>query len=122
MIDHLMLFTGEVAALDALPAHHVDGTWSGNVVAGQTVGFWAVWSEPDENGSVTLLQPAVRIPGFFLTVSLPDVSRELIDMSNLSCRLVADRSTGSILYAAADLDAALIASAIISPVPAGAPY
>lgn len=127
MLNHFLMFADESSAVAALPAYgsQVDGAWQwddSRVIPGQRVILArAVWSYADPEQPV-LVTPEQAIPGYFLTISLDEIDEELRDLPDNVCRLIGDSKTGALVYTAPDLNPALIASAIIEPVPAGAAY
>lgn len=121
MFDHVMMFSSEAAAMNALSAYVRDGMWTDNVIAPQkVVTARAVMQLVDD--AFHEVTPEHTIPGFFLTVCLPALDTTLRDFPENACRLIGDRQAGAIVYTAPDLNQALLSSAIIEPVPAGASY
>jgi hypothetical protein len=123
MLNHFLKFSDEPAALAALAAYVQDGAWDlSRVIPGQRVilarAEWDI-SDPDNPALVT---PEQVLPGWYVTVSLPEVDVTLRELPDHACRLIGNSETGELVYTAPDLDAGLTATAIIEPVPAGARY
>jgi len=123
MKHHFMRFADEDAAKLALAAYRRSGAWdTSRVIPNQRVVLArAVWDETDQDNPV-IVSPEVRLPGYFVTVSLSALDTDLRDLPNNACRLIGDSVTGELVYVAPDLDTGLLTTAIIEPVPAGAPY
>lgn len=125
MFDYVLMFADEAAARAALPTYgrENDGVWrwAANIIAPQkVVTARAVVQVVDGMPQVTT--PEQTVPGFFLTICLPALDATLRDLPNYACRLIGDRQASAIVYTAPDLNPALLSSAIIEPVPAGASY
>ena len=128
MLNHLLMFTTEADAIDALPSYGArdpDGLWLWRddlVIPNQRVVISrAVWDYSDPEAPL-LVSPEQSVPGYFVTVTLPGISADLRDLPGAACRLIGDATTGAIVYTAADLNPGLLASAIVEPMPAGARY
>lgn len=119
MIDHLMKFDDELharAAVGPLGYGAIDADsghwhWSPVVLPGQTNTLTEAVVD-EEGNQVT---PAVRLPGYWLTISTAEPQPALIEMANHACRKATVRG-GSIVYLAATEDAEQIALASLSPI------
>lgn len=127
MLNHVLRFGDEATALLALAEFAIDTgdglAWDASrVIPGQRVVLArAVWDWSDPENPVET-SPEVALPGYFMTVSLEEMSEDLLALPDYACRLVGDAATGQILYAAPDVDPDILAQAIIEPVPAGSAY
>ena len=123
MLNHFLMFADEAAAKDALAAYCPEGEWdTSRVIPGQRVVLArAEWNYADPENPVET-NPEQTVPGYFVTVSLPFIDEALRDLPDQACRLIGDSDSGTLVYTAPDLDAGMVASAIIEPVPAGAAY
>ncbi len=123
MLNHFLKFDSEADAKAALAVYAPDGEWDmSRVIPGQRVVLArAVWDHSDPDNP-TEVSPEAILPGYFVTISLPDLDEALRDLPDQACRLIGDSVAGGLVYTAADLDAGLLATAIIEPVPAGAAY
>jgi hypothetical protein len=121
MLDYVMMFADEAAARAALPDHTAGDGWAGHVIAPQKV-VLARATYAASGDTIVETSPEVVVSGYFLTVSLPAISPELRDMPGNACRIIGDRATGAVVYAAPDLDPGMMSTAIIEPAPAGARY
>lgn len=127
MYNHFMMFADEGAAIAALSdygSQSPDGwRWdTSRVISGQRVILARVvydWTDPD---NPTVTSPEQSIPGYFITVTLPEINPSLRDLPDTACRLIGDAATGNLVYTAPDLDPGLLSTAIIEPVPAGSGY
>lgn len=128
MFNHFMMFEDESAARSALPdfcaadrAGHL--VWDASrVIANQRVVLArAVYVMTNQTRFVET-SPEIIVPGWFITVTLPDLNEALRDLPNYACRLIGSAETCVILYTAPDVDAGMLATAIIEPMPAGARY
>lgn len=125
MLDHVLMFVNEDAAHDALAAYGqrtAEGwQWAAHVIAPQkAVTARAVVEFVD--GVLEVTTPEQTIPGFFLTVSLPELSEALRDLPDNACRLIGRRADGAIIYTAPDFNPVMLTSVILEPVPAGSRY
>lgn len=128
MKDHVLNFPTETAAhaaLDALGYGGIDPDsntpyWDqSRMIVDQWVGIPAVM-DGDE-----ITKPAQRLPGYWLTIALPEVSGDLTAMPE--CRFVADRKLSSpgapsFAYLAPNINAALLAECVVEPQFFGSSY
>lgn len=123
MYNHFMMFVDEKTAQAALHKYvDADGWDMSIVIPNQRVILRrAVWDDADRT-SIKLISPEVVIPGYFVTVTLPEINDELKKLPDNACRLIGVASTGDVVYWAPDMNMELIASAIIEPVPFGSTY
>lgn len=114
MKNHFFKFDTEAAAMAAL----------GNYVAIDDDGS-RVWNPsiviPDQR-VIVARNPYQALPGYFVTVTLPDVVPALQALPGGACRLIGDSETGEIVWTAPDVPEDFLATAIIEPIPAGAAY
>lgn len=123
MFNHFCMFASADEAREALAAFVlVDGTWDlARVIPDQRVVLQrATWRVEDETPVVD--RPEITVPGYFVTVSLPAIETSIRDLPGHACRLIGDSDRGALVYTAPDLDAGMLATAIIEPVPAGSSY
>jgi hypothetical protein len=123
MFDHFLKFNTEEEAIVTLPTYgnETENIWHWNenhVIPNQHV----VLSRGvfDSNGNIET--PEIKLPGYYMTISLGEINITLKDLPNNACRLIAERATGNLVYTAVDLNANLISTAIIEPVAAGSTY
>lgn len=123
MIDHVCKFADETEALTSLPDFCALAQWdTSRVIPGVSIIIAdAVWDNTDPQNPV-LVSPEQKLPGFWLAIALPELSSDLTGIPGGACRFAAHRETGAIVYQAADLNVALLASARVSPVFAGSQY
>lgn len=128
MFNHLIMVSSESEWPALLPSYgsaDAEGAWHWRldvVTPDQSVTLEDEVIDASDPDNVVLVSPAVRVPGYFVTVSAPDLVRELVDLPGGACRCVGNSETGAIVYAAPDLDTDLLSTARVSPVPAGAAY
>lgn len=106
MIDHLLRFADEAAAIASLSDLHGEDGWRGDVLAVALVTADAVYGEPDGEGVPATISERATKPGFFLLAADAGQPGEIA---------VIERSTGRIV----DGDLAL-AGVRLDPVWAGA--
>ena len=127
MLNHFLMFADEAEARSVLSAYgqqtEQGWQWDGSrVIPGQRVVIArAVWDRTDPMAPV-MTTPEQTVPGYFITVTLPELNETLRDLPDAACRLIGDSATGVLLYTAEGLDPGLMANAIIEPVPAGSSY
>lgn len=128
MIDHVLNFATEQAAIAALPAYYVSNAWDqSKTYPNQTVTLIpAVWDNTDPLYPV-LITPAVTLPGFWISISLSELDQKLIDLPNYALRFATNRDlsrpgTNKYVYLAPDLNKVQLVTGKIEPVPAGATY
>lgn len=126
MFDHVLMFSDEAAAQTALAAYgqETQDGWrwdQSRVIAPQRVVTARAVVEV-VNGMPQITSPEQTVPGYFLTICLPEISTTLRDLADHACRLIGDRKASQIIYTAPDLNPGLLSSAIIEPVPSGANY
>ena len=122
MIDHILQFTNEAAALTALGplGFASQGRWdTSRVISNQgIISTEAVW---DKTGpSPVLVAPEVKMTGFWVMIALPNVSaalKALPALSQIRDRLKAERAETYISD-----DKGVIASSRLAPVFAGSRY
>lgn len=124
MYNHFCMFADEAAAIGALGAHGQqapDGwQWDGSrVTAGQRVILSrGVWDYSDPTNPVEIAAEQT-LPGFSITITLPDVDVAIRDLPGNACRLIGHAATSAIVYTAPDMDATVLSTGIIEPMPAG---
>ncbi|MGE5509928.1 MAG: hypothetical protein ACM31O_01600 [Bacteroidota bacterium] len=119
MLNHLMRYADEAAAKADLPQYCKGGPWRADIViAPQRVILRR--AVVDNDGIVVV--PEQVMPGFYLTISELERSSWLEGRPGGACRLIGNSDTGQLVYVAPDLDTALLATAIIEPLPFGVAY
>ncbi|CAM5769766.1 hypothetical protein [Bosea minatitlanensis] len=89
MIDHLLRFDDEAAALAAFPDLHGEDGWSGEVLRVGLVTADAVFGEDDGDGAPILVSPAQTKPGFWLLAATAGLPGEVAAIERASGRIVA---------------------------------
>lgn len=119
MYNHLMRFASVEAAKAALRKYVMDGNWRRDVVVPdqRVVIARAIYTEAG-----MIATPEIAAPGYYLTVTRPAIDAELKDMPPHACRLIGNGDTGQIVYTASDINAAVLANALVEPLPAGSRY
>lgn len=111
MMDHVLVFASEGVAHAAL-----DPLGHGGI--GDDGAYW--------NGSYTIPNQFIgndtigKLPGFWITVALPEQSEALKALPGNACRFIADREASTpgvpvFAYVAPDTDHGLLASCEVSP-------
>lgn len=92
MIDYLLQFADEAAAIEALPEFRDEVGWTGAVLPVVLVTAEAEFGEPDEVGQPVVIAERETRPGFWVLACAPDLdlSAEVISAS-------VERETGHIL-------------------------
>ncbi len=122
MIDHLLRFADEATA----KADPVVGTYF--VSDGQGGGVWRgdVCISAASVYQVTDTDPQ-PYPGWFIVISLPNVSADLQGVAANGCRLITDRRAANlgqdfVLYTAPDIETDFLSVGRIEPLFAGSNY
>jgi hypothetical protein len=132
MIDHLLRFDTEAAAQadPVVGAYFVQGAWRGDICI-PNVSVYAVTgtqtiTDPDTG---TSYQADVRTPfsGWYIVISLSEISAALRDLPGNLCRMITDRDAANrgdafVRYVAPDVTQADLATAIVEPTFAGSRY
>ncbi len=92
MIDYLLHFEDEAAAVDALPDLRDEDGWAGDVLPVALVSAEAEFGAPDDDGVPVLLAERVARPGFWLLVSAPGLPGEAAQIERESGVIVAGGS------------------------------
>jgi len=125
MIDHLMRYTDETTAMDALSAHTIEGIepgvrqWDASYVFPDVKAYRILGTETVEDGMGGTYEREIRdlLPGFFVLIALPERD-SLLDGD--SCVLIGDRDAGTVLYTITT--PADLATLYLEPMPAGSNY
>lgn len=113
MYNHFLKFSNETEAKAALPDFTEEEGWNESLVIPNQKIIIARGTGQD---------PDTTAPGYYLTISLDDVNEDIKALANNACRLIGDAESGAVVYMAPDVNANLMATAIIEPVPMGAKY
>lgn len=130
MIDHLLCFSDEQSAMAACPAYVTDGgddgpQWDGS----RCIPGVAVEVPTGQMTEATEEEPArpvmVRVPGWWVAIATTEADPDLIALPQ--CRIVSDRQAivenrNHFVHIAPDVDADILARAVVSPVFAGSKY
>ena len=73
MIDYLLHFSDEAAAIDALPDLRAEDVWTGDILPVVLVTAEAEFGEPDEDGLPAVIAERETRPGFWLLASAADL-------------------------------------------------
>jgi len=124
LVDHVFAFTSEAQAKEALSTHVNQDNWDTSIgIYGQTVTITpAVWDNTDPMAPV-LVTPAVTAPGWWCSIALPTLRYTQLPQLRFAMQRNEDESIPStMIYQAADFNAALFATAKIEPVFTGVTY
>lgn len=129
MIDHLLCFPNEAAAMAACPAYVIDDDGVMQWDRSRCIPGVAVEVPTGQITEATedeLARPImVRVPGFWVAIATPAVDFDLMALPQ--CRVVSDRtaiaeSRNHFVHIADDVDPDILARAVVSPVFAGSRY
>ena len=103
MIDYLLRFPDEAAALAALPAHTIEGIepgarlWDTSCVIPNVRAYRVNGTEAAEDGMGGTYEREVRdyLPGWYIIIARPERDPAL---EGEACVLIGDRETGAVLY------------------------
>lgn len=117
MIDHLLQFDDEAAAIATLPTLRGDEGWVGDVMPVALVTAEAEFGEPGEDGQQMLIaERGVRL-GFFLLAPVADLPGEIAQIERETGRIVAGDET----LAGARLDSAWAGAEPVLSIGSGEP-
>lgn len=88
MIDYLLHFDGEAAAIAALAPLREGNAWRGDVLAVALVTAEAEFGEPDDEGYAPLIAPRQQRPGFFLLAPDAGLPGEIAAIERATGRIV----------------------------------
>jgi hypothetical protein len=104
MIDYLLRFADEAAAIAALPAHLLPGIepgvlrWDETYVLPDVRAYRITGTEVTDDGEGGTYEREVReyLPGWFIIIARPERDPAL---ESEACVLIGDRETGAVLHA-----------------------
>ncbi len=114
MLDHLLRFGDEAAAIAALSDLHGEDGWRGDVLPVSLVTADAIFGEPAEDGIPPIIAERQVRPGFFLLASAPGLAGEVASIERATGALVAGDS--DVIGARLDPAWAGAAPVIVAPV------
>lgn len=128
LIDHVFCFTNEAQAKQLLPNHFTtteqQDYWDTSIgIYNQKVTVQdAVWNNTDPMNPI-LVSPPVYAPGWWCSIALKELSYTNLSQLRFAMQRNEDeRLPSTLVYQAADFNAALFATAKIEPVFTGVNY
>jgi len=122
--DHILMFNSEQEAVDTLTSlnfYDKEFGWVGNVIPNLQI-FIPLGSFNEEG-----FEDRVSVPGYYVNVALEEPSKELMELPNEACRIVADREADSegsnfFVYLNPNVDVQLLTKCRVSPYFSGSEY